>query len=483
MTKPTGFLEIARRDPDERDVAERIRDFGAIERRLPVVAIREQARRCMGCGVPFCHAGCPLGNAIPDFQDAVERGSWAEAFALLDRTNNFPEVTGRVCPAPCEASCVLGIGDQAVTIESIERELATRAFDEGWVTPRPPERETGRRVAVVGSGPAGLAAAQQLRRAGHRVTVIERAEKPGGLLRFGIPDFKLDKTWLDRRLAQLEGEGVVFRCGVALGHDVSLEALRGAEDAVVLATGATVPRDLAIPGRELGGVHFAMDFLAPQNRVVSGALAVTPLDARGKRVVVLGGGDTGSDCVGTALRQGAASVTSIELLPRPPDARAASTPWPLWPLVFRVSSSHEEGGTREFAMRTTRFVGDASGRVSGIAGVRVERRGSELVDTPDGERVIEADLVLLALGFRGPEREPVARVVGEGGLLAASSDRFETAIPGVFACGDARRGQSLVVWAIWEGRRAAASVDAWLGARPVRASMRAPEIPFGAPGA
>lgn len=478
MSKATGFLEIARRDPDEREIRERVRDFASIERRLPVLAVREQARRCMSCGVPFCHAGCPLGNPIPDFHDAVERGRWAEAFALLDQTNNFPEVTGRICPAPCEAACVLGIGDRAVTIESIEREIATRAFDEGWVRARPPERETGKRVTVVGAGPAGLAAAQQLRRAGHRVTVIERAEKPGGLLRFGIPDFKLDKSWLDRRLAQIEEEGVVFRCGVALGADVTLDALRASEDAVVIATGATVPRDLSVPGRELMGIHFAMDFLAPSNRVVSGALASPTVDARGKRVLVLGGGDTGSDCVGTALRQGAASVTSIELLPRPPDERSAQTPWPLWPMMFRVSSSHEEGGSREFALRTTRFVDDESARVRGIACVGVERRGRELVDIPGSERVIEADLVLLALGFTGPERAPIASVVGQDGLASASADRFETAIPGVFACGDARRGQSLVVWAIWEGRQAAASVDAWLSSRPLKHAMQTPSIPF-----
>jgi glutamate synthase (NADPH/NADH) small chain len=464
-----GFLEIARRYPDERDAGERVRDFAAIERRLPILEVRAQARRCMGCGVPFCHAGCPLGNPIPDFQDAVERGSWAEAFALLDRTNNFPEVTGRVCPAPCEAACVLGIGAEAVTIESIEREIATRAFDEGWVVPRPPTRETGKRVTVVGSGPAGLAAAQQLRRAGHRVTVIERAEKPGGLLRFGIPDFKLDKVWLDRRLAQIEAEGVVFRCGVSLGDDVTLDALRETEDAVVIATGATVPRDLPIEGRPLSGVHFAMEFLAPQNRVVSGDAETTPIDARGKRVVVLGGGDTGSDCVGTALRQGAASVTSIELLPRPPDARAPSTPWPLWPTMFRVSSSHEEGGTRAFALRTTRFV-ERDGKLAGIACVEVERREGRLVDVEGSEHEIEADLVLLALGFTGPERSPLAEVT--------MHDDFTTSTPGVFACGDARRGQSLVVWAIWEGRRAAETVDAWLMTRPIQRAMQPPAIPF-----
>jgi glutamate synthase (NADPH/NADH) small chain len=449
-----GFLEIPRRDPDERPAHERVRDFDPIERRLPIATVREQARRCMGCGVPFCHSGCPLGNAIPDYQDAIDRGAWLDAFHLLDRTNNFPEITGRVCPAPCEAACVLGISGEAVTIESIEREIATRAFDEGWVTPRSPHLETGRRVTVVGSGPAGLAAAQQLRRAGHRVTVIERGERPGGLLRYGIPDFKLDKRWLDRRLAQIEAEGVVFRCGTALGTDVTLDTLRATEDAIVLATGATVPRDLRVPGRtELRGVHFAMELLAPRERAI---------DARGKRVIVLGGGDTGSDCVGTVLRQGAASVTSVELLPRPPDTRAASTPWPLWPLVFRVSSSHEEGGTRAFALRTTHFVEGDPGRVGGIACVHVERRDGALHDLAGTECVLEADLVLLALGFVGPERWPLADVVGDDGLLAADDTRFVTRIPGVFACGDARRGQSLVVWAIREGRRTAAAVDDWL---------------------
>ncbi len=478
MSKPTGFLEIARRDPDEREVAERVRDFRAIEKRLPVLAVEEQARRCMSCGVPFCHAGCPLGNAIPDFQDAVERGRWAEAFALLDRTNNFPEVTGRICPAPCEAACVLGIGADPVTIESIEREIADRAFDEGWVRPRPPSRETGRRVTIVGSGPAGLAAAQQLRRAGHRVKVLERAERPGGLLRYGIPDFKLDKGWVDRRVAQLEAEGVSFRCGVSLGRDVTLESLRATEDAIVLAIGSTVPRDLDVPGRALTGIHFAMDFLAPQNRVVSGALEANPITVAGKRVLVLGGGDTGSDCVGTSLRLGAASVTSVELLPRPPDTRAPSTPWPLWPLVFRVSSSHEEGGARAFGLRTLGFVEDGQGRVAGIRCVEVERHGAELVDVPGTEHVIEADVVLLALGFVGVEPASTAGVPTERGRVVADDVRFETAVRGVFACGDARRGQSLVVWAIWEGRRVAEAVDAWLSVEPVRHAAAPPLIPF-----
>lgn len=475
-----AFLEVPRRDPPERPIAERVRDARPVELPLSASAAAEQARRCMGCGVPFCHGGCPLGNAIPDFHDAIGRDRWEEAFAILDRTNNFPEVTGRVCPAPCEAACVLGIGAEPVAIEGSERAIADRAFEAGWVRPRPPLFETGKRVTVVGSGPAGLAAAQELRRAGHRVVVLERAEKAGGLLRFGIPDFKLDKTWIDRRLAQLEGEGVEIRCGVTLGRDVTLEALAASEDAVVLATGATVPRDLAIEGREAGGVHFAMDFLAAQNRVVSGVLAQHPIDARGRHVVVLGGGDTGSDCVGTSLRHGAASVTSIELLPRPPDARAPETPWPSWPTMFRVSSSHEEGGERLFALRTRRFLVDAAGRVSGLDVVGVAKdAGGALVDVAGTERVIPCDLVLLALGFVGTEAAPVAGVELVRGVVSADA-RYATSVPKVFACGDARRGPSLVVWAIWEGRRTAAAVDAFLGARrrlPIAEALP-PEIPL-----
>jgi glutamate synthase (NADPH/NADH) small chain len=476
VTRPTGFLEIGRRDPDERAVDERVKDFRSIEKRLPVVAAAEQARRCMGCGVAFCHSGCPLGNVIPDFNDAAERGRWQDAFAALDRTNNFPEITGRVCPAPCEAACVLGINEEPVTIEAIEREIADQAFEHGWVEPRAIPRETGKRIAIVGSGPAGLAAAQQLRRAGHRVTVYERAEAPGGLLRFGIPDFKLEKVWLDRRLAQITSEGVEVRCGIDVDA-AKVASLRAEHDAVLVATGATIARDLDLPGRSLEGIHVAMDFLTAQNRVVRGTLDATPISAAGKNVVILGGGDTGSDCLGTALRQGAASVTQIELLPRPPDARATETPWPLWPTLFRVSSSQEEGGARSFALRTTRFVGE--GRVRAIACVEVERVDGKLVDVPGSEREIETDLVLLALGFTGPERAPLEamNVLDARGLVAADTTSFRTPAKDVFACGDARRGQSLVVWAIWEGRQAARAIDEHLSrGESVLPSMRVSEL-------
>jgi glutamate synthase (NADPH/NADH) small chain len=458
VTKPTGFLEIGRRDPDERDVAQRVKDFRTIERRLPVIAASEQARRCMGCGVAFCHSGCPLGNVIPDFNDAAERGRWQEAFAALDRTNNFPEITGRICPAPCESACVLGVNDEPVTIEAIEREIADQAFEHGWVKPRAIDRATGKRVAIVGSGPAGLAAAQQLRRAGHRVTVYERAEAPGGLLRFGIPDFKLEKVWLDRRLEQITSEGVEVRCGVDVDA-ARMASLRAEHDAVLIATGATVARDLDLEGRALAGIHVAMDFLTAQNRVVRGSLDATPISAAGRDVVILGGGDTGSDCLGTAIRQGARSVRQIELLPRPPETRAAETPWPLWPTLFRVSSSQEEGGERSFALRTVRFLGE--GRVRAIECVEVARVDGKLVDVPGTEQLIETDLVLLALGFSGPERAPLApmNVLDARGLVSADATRFETPAKNVFACGDARRGQSLVVWAIWEGRQAAHAID------------------------
>ncbi len=473
MTRPTGFLEIGRRDPDERPVDERVKDFRSIEKRLPVLAAAEQARRCMGCGVAFCHSGCPLGNVIPDFNDAAERGRWQDAFAALDRTNNFPEVTGRICPAPCEAACVLGINEEPVTIEAIEREIADQAFEHGWVKPRAVARETGKRVAVVGSGPAGLAAAQQLRRAGHRVTLYERAEAPGGLLRFGIPDFKLEKVWLDRRLEQITSEGVDVRCGVEVDAAM-LASLRAESEAVLVATGATVARDLDLPGRSLSGIHVAMEFLTAQNRVVRGSLAATPISAEGKRVVILGGGDTGSDCLGTAIRQGAKSVTQIELLARPPATRAIETPWPLWPNLFRVSSSQEEGGERSFALRTERFVGEGSLRA--IECVEVERVAGTFVALAGTERVIEADLVLLALGFTGPEQAPLESmgILSARGLVAADTSSFRTSAKDVFACGDARRGQSLVVWAIWEGRQAAQAIDLHLS----RGESALPRMPM-----
>ncbi len=466
MGKPTGFLEIERALPEKRPVKERLRDYREIERHLPVVAIREQGARCMNCGVPFCSTGCPLGNVIPDWNDSVYRDRWHEAVLALHATNNFPEMTGRVCPAPCEEACVLNIGGAPVTIKQIEHQIADRAWDEAWVRPQPAEQRTGKRVAVVGSGPAGLACAQQLARAGHDVVVFERDDRAGGLLRYGIPDFKMEKHHVDRRLAQMEAEGVVFRTGVNVGVDLSVSDLEAAHDAVVLAIGATRPRDLPIPGRELAGVHLAMEYLPQQNRVVAGDRVDGQIVATGKKVVVLGGGDTGSDCVGTALRQGAASVVSIELMPKPPEQRTAEMPWPEWPMILRTSTSHEEGGTREFAILTKAFEGEG-GALRRLCAVRVEhevgadgRMSTREVEGSDF--TIEADLCLLALGFVGPERELPERLgvtLGARGNVEADEARFATSRERVFACGDARRGQSLVVWAIWEGREAARAVD------------------------
>jgi glutamate synthase (NADPH/NADH) small chain len=478
MGKVTGFLEWGQRSPPKQHPAERVRHFRELERRLPVLQASEQAGRCMACGVPFCHAACPLGNAIPDFNDAVFRGDTARAVRAIEATNNFPEITGRVCPAPCEDACVLRIDAEGappdpmnaapVTIRAIEREIAERLFEQG-LAPRRAERATGKKVIVVGSGPAGLAAAQELARLGHEVEVLERDARPGGLLRYGIPDFKLDKAVIDRRLEQLRAEGVVLRTGFEVGRDETLAALRGRADAVVLATGATEARDLPIPGRSLPGIELAMHFLVAQNRVVSGELDRTPIDARDRDVVILGGGDTGSDCLGTALRQGARSVTQIELMPRLPEHANPATPWPLWQLVHRTSSSQEEGGLREFALSTKRFLGEQA--VRGLELVEVERQGGGIVERPGTERVVEASLVLLALGFVGPERGPLAGLALDAhGRLAADTRGFSVA-PGLFACGDARRGQSLVVWAIWEGRECARAVDLHLGQRLEAARM------------
>ncbi len=440
MADPTGFLTIERALPPRRPVQARLRDYDEIETRLTVLQARAQGQRCMACGVPFCHAGCPLGNPIPDFNSLVHEDRWREAIEVLSATNNFPEVTGRVCPAPCEASCVLNLEGTPVTIERLEGEIADRAWDEGWIVPRPAPSTTGRRVAIVGSGPAGLACAQQLAREGHEVTVLERDDRVGGLLRYGIPDFKLDKGIVDRRLAQLEAEGVRFRTGVTVGEGgVSLDALRAEHDAVVLAVGATVARELPLEGRELAGIHLAMDFLVPQNRAIAGDAVTGAPSAKGKRVVILGGGDTGSDCLGTALRQGARAVTQIELMPQPPDHDPLA--WPDWPMILRTSSSQEEGGERDFAVMTKRFLG-SQGKLTGLEAVRVERQGGKLVELPGSAFVIEADLCLLALGF-------------VGSTLKASGE-------GVFTCGDARRGQSLVVWAIAEGRDCARDVHAYL---------------------
>ena len=429
----------------------------------------------MDCGIPFCNDGCPLGNLIPDWNDLVYREQWRVAIERLHATNNFPEFTGRLCPAPCEAACVLGINADPVTIKQVEVSIIDRAWEEGWVEPVPPEKQTGKRVAVIGSGPAGLAAAQQLTRAGHSVTVYERDDQPGGLLRYGIPEFKMEKRHLDRRLEQMKAEGTAFVCGVSVGSTtgpgtVSASDVRAAHDAVVIAVGATVPRDLPIPGRDLAGVHHAMEYLPPANRAVdaSDPASATPISAAGKRVVIIGGGDTGADCLGTAHRQGAASVHQFEIMPRPPDARDPSTPWPTWPLMFRTSSAHEEGGERLFAVNTLEFTANPDGGVSGLQACEVEMStvdGRPRFDPVEGtEFDLPCELVLLALGFSGPEPE-LASAFGVSlsprGTIARSQD-YETDMPGVFVCGDAGRGQSLIVWAIAEGRSAAASADRWL---------------------
>jgi glutamate synthase (NADPH/NADH) small chain len=425
----------------------------------------------MDCSIPFCHQGCPLGNLIPDWNDLVYRDRWRTAADRLHATNNFPEWTGRLCPAPCEASCVLGINDDPVTIKSIEGAIAEHAFDAGWVVPQPPAVRTGKRVAIVGSGPAGLAAAQQLNRAGHLVTVFERADRIGGLLRYGIPEFKMEKRFLDRRLAVLEAEGIVFRTGVHVGRGVPTRQLQQEFDALLLAGGAAWPRDLQAPGRELSGIHFAMDFLTLQNRRCEGDAIPDEafITAAGKRVVIIGGGDTGADCLGTVHRQGALSVHQFELLPRPPDARAPDNPWPEWPNVFRVSPANEEGGERLFSVSTERFTGDESGRVRMLHARRVEmvRDGGrvELRRVPGGEFTMEVDLVLLAMGFLGPEREGMLTELGvqltpRGNVWRDA--RWMTSVPGVFTAGDMQRGQSLIVWAIAEGRSAARGIDTYL---------------------
>jgi len=474
MGKVTGFIEFRRDKQPYRPVAERIRDWRQVMLPWPEAALRRQAARCMDCGIPFCHQGCPLGNLIPDWNDLVYREDWREAIDRLHATNNFPEFTGTLCPAPCEGACVLGINDAPVAIKAVELAVIDRAFDEGWIKPEPPAVRTGKRVAVVGSGPAGLAAAQQLTRAGHRVTVFERADRVGGLLRYGIPEFKLEKRVLDRRLAQLEAEGVEFVVNAHVGVNVDVEMLRREHDALLLAGGACQPRDLPVPGRELRGIHFAMEYLPLQNRRCEGDRIPDErvLSARDKRVVIIGGGDTGADCLGTAHRQGARSVHQLEILPRPPDERAPDNPWPQYPNVYRVSSAHEEGGERLYAVSTTRFLGDEHGHVRALEAVRVEasREDGRLVfhEIPGSTFTLPCELVLLAMGFLGPEREGLLEQLGvrltERGTVWRDAN-WMTSVPGVFTAGDMQRGQSLIVWAIAEGRSAARGIDAYLMGR------------------
>jgi glutamate synthase (NADPH) small chain len=470
MGKVTGFIEIARKKQPSRPVAERLKDWNEVYLPYPDEALRQQGARCMDCGIPFCHQGCPLGNLIPDWNDLVYRDRWQAAIERLFATNNFPEFTGRLCPAPCEGSCVLNINDDAVTIKAIENQIIERAWAEGWVKAHPPVTRTGKRIAVIGSGPAGLAAADQLNKAGHWVTVFERADRIGGLLRYGIPEFKMEKRVLDRRLALMEEEGVRFRTRAHIGVEIPSDDLRREFDAIVLAGGSTIPRDLPIPGRSLSGVHFAMDYLTQQNRRCEGDTVqeAEAISAAGKCVVIIGGGDTGADCLGTVHRQGARSVHQFEVLPRPPDTRAEGNPWPQWPQIFRISGAHEEGGERLYSVSTTEFVGDAEGRVQGLRGVSVvpaqENGRMVFKNVPGSDFSLECGLVLLAMGFTGPERSVVdqlgVKLTDRGTVWR--DEQWMTSVPGVFTAGDMQRGQSLIVWAIAEGRSAARGVDQWL---------------------
>ena len=469
MADPKGFMKTPRLVADRRPVQERVHDWKEVYPGTPGRAllpiISEQAGRCMDCGIPFCHTGCPLGNLIPEWNDLVWRSDWDEALERLHATNNFPEFTGRLCPAPCETACVVGINRDAVTIKNVEVAIIDKAWDERRVKPQPPEWHTGKTVAVVGSGPAGLAAAQQLTRAGHTVAVFERAEEPGGLLRFGIPEFKMEKAVLDRRIRQMKDEGTNFRCNVEVGKSVTGAQLKQRYDAVVLATGSTIPRDLPVPGRELGGILQAMEFLPQANRVARGVPVENQVTAEGKNVVIIGGGDTGADCLGTSIRQGAKSVTQLEILPTPPEERPAHQPWPTYPMTYRVSSAHEEAGERVYSVSTSEFVGDENGNVAKLLLSEVVFENGKLVAVEGTEQELDAELVLLAMGFVGPERDTVVGQLGveldpRGNIVR--DDDYASTVDGVFVCGDAGRGQSLIVWAIAEGRACAAGVDEYL---------------------
>jgi glutamate synthase (NADPH) small chain len=464
MGKVTGFKDYAREVPTRRPVEERVKDYFEFYQPFPEDKVRTQAARCMDCGIPFCHTGCPVNNIIPDWNDLAYRDEWKEAIRVLHSTNNFPEFTGRICPAPCEAACVLGINEPPVTIKVIEKTIVEHAWKEGWIQPEIPETRTGKRVAVVGSGPAGLAAAQQLNRAGHTVEIFEKADRIGGLLRYGIPDFKMEKNVLDRRLEQMATEGVVFRTCAHVGGNVPAQDLRKEFDAILLAGGAESPRDLNVPGRELKGIHFAMDYLPQQNKRIAGDEVPNQILATGKSVIIIGGGDTGADCLGTCHRQKAREIHQFEIMPMPPQERASSTPWPLWPLQLRTESAHEEGGRRHWAVATTKFTGDENGRVKQLHAIGVGP-APKFEPMPGTGFAMDADLVLLALGFTGPVKKGMIEQLGvklDARGNVATNGGYMSSEPGVFAAGDTRRGQSLVVWAISEGRSAARAIDQYL---------------------